>query len=117
MARAGSFFVYLADGLFPPSAINLPYETTFRFSKISGEKLVESVRTYPVKAVIVTAEYKRNAKLMRWIQRIFPDVHTVLGYNASNVVSAQVYTQSDSITRLSPNLGHDLSTDEPEYVP
>jgi hypothetical protein len=82
--------LYLADMLIPPSAINLPYESTFRFSKLSEDKLSESVTNYNVAAIVVTGSYKHNAKLMAWIQQHFP-TSIYVGTGKSDTVEAHIY--------------------------
>lgn len=82
--------LYAAGMLIPPSAVNLPYESTFRFSKLSQQKLYESVTAYDVPAVVVTGSYTRNPKLMKWLESQFPLV-TSAGGGKSNTVTAQIY--------------------------
>ncbi len=48
---------------------------------------------------------------------MFPQLHTLRGYSESNVLSAQVYSQSEPIIHLSPDLDQDMNGDEPDYVP
>lgn len=98
----GSFFVsdntivlFQAGMLMPPSAINLPYESTFRFSALSRDKLYESVTQYPIAAVVVTGPYKHNTKLMHWFETQFPEF-TEAGGGESNTVSATIFRRNPS---------------------
>lgn len=93
--------VYLAKCLIPPSAVNLPYASTFRFSPISNAKLAQSITQYPVKAVIVTDGYKSNRRLMGWIESNFPTVNNV-GGGRSNLMSASIYRPVEPVTKVMP---------------
>jgi hypothetical protein len=99
--------IYLADRLMPPPAMNLPYESTFRFAPESQAKLLESVTRYPVTAIVVTGPYKHNSKLMDWIETNFP-LQESAGSGKSDTVIAQIY-------RPRPLIAHPLSSPiEPE---
>lgn len=100
--------LYRAGKLIPPSAINLPYESTFRFSALSQQKLYESVTAYNVAAIIVTGPYKHNRKLMHWIETQFP-LRSNAGGGKSDVVSAQIYQADPAHEQviMHPSLGDD----------
>jgi len=107
--------LYLAEMLIPPSAINLPYESTFRFSTLSQQKLYESVTAYDVPAIIVTGSYKRNPKLMRWIETQFPLV-AAAGGGKSNTLAATIYrydADQEHVIML-PSLFDDETDADPE---
>ena len=109
--------VYLADCLLPPSAVNLPYQSTFRFSAESRERMVTSIERYPVQAIVVTGDYKRNPELMDWIETNFPLVDTA-GGGGSNVIFGAVYTQGAEITHAAPvDPEQDGPPIAPDYIP
>lgn len=93
--------VYLAGALLPPSAINLPYVSTFGFSQIARAKLEESVARYRVQAIVVTGPYKQSAALMQWIQARFP-VTSQAGGGASDITYGQIYMPASPGTRGGP---------------
>ncbi len=105
--------LYSANMLIPPPAINLPYESTFHFSKLSQQKLYESVTAYDVPAIVVTGSYKRNPKLMRWIESQFPLV-TYVGNGKSNTLTAKIYRYDAAqkhVIMLPPLLDDDRDAD------
>lgn len=109
--------LYLAGKLIPPSAINLPYESTFRFSTLSQQKLYESVTAYDVAAIVVTGPYKHNQKLMRWIETQFPS-SSMAGGGKSNVVSAQIFQRDPAHEQviMHPSFDDDNGNKKPEPV-
>jgi hypothetical protein len=64
--------VYRAGGLIPPPAINLVYDSTCSVFAGCRQKLQESIRDYPVKAVLVAGLFSKNHVVMRWIKNHFP---------------------------------------------
>ncbi len=64
--------VYRAGGLIPPPTINLTYESTCNLFAGCRQKLEESVRDYPVKAVLDTGLFGRNPAVRRWLKNHFP---------------------------------------------
>ena len=84
--------LYLADRLIPPSAINLTYVEVFRFDKTSIARLEQTVRDNSVAGIVVSFRFKRNRRLMTWIETNLP-VSTRVGDDKSDELAATFYTR------------------------
>jgi len=84
--------LYLADRLIPPSAINLTYVEVFRFDKTSIARLEQTVRDNSVAGIVVSFRFKRNRRLMTWIETNLP-ISTRVGDDKSDELAATFYTR------------------------